>query len=316
MLSFEIEKLAMKMTNECKKVKKFCIDKFAEIEDKTKCNSSKPNPFRVTGVDKKKKKKGVPYAPQPTDDEDDDCDTNVNNIKAKKVVFNECLMPTKQNGFNEMSSHAIHVSQFSVNKKVEEIIDHVMNNTSIINPSDFMVEKLSNHKSDFASFKISTHTREMYEEIKNIWHPYYYARDFRPPRNNFNSNMKTNGRFDGDVRGTSKFNFKKRQHNDRNEKSVRENYDSRRHFPNKFNERENYETPKRYNGRYGKTNDVQRPSQPQYFYIPVQQPVSQLMQQAQPTFLSQPTVTQQIIPHTQQMYQTTQQQQPTQSQAL
>lgn len=320
-LSAEIKKLTKKMTNECNKVKKFCTDKCAEIEDKTKCDSPKPNPFRVTDVDKKKKNKGVPYAPEPTDDEDDECDTNVNVKSGQKYV-----MPEQQNSANEQYVYAMHVSQFNVNKKVDEIVDIVMNHTSITDPSDFLVEKLSNHKSNYASFKISTKAREVYDDIKNIWHPHYYARDFRPAKNNFNSNMQTSSRFDRNVRAPPKSDVKQRRYNDRNEKSVRKNFDSRRHFPNKFNERENYETPKRHNDRRWRSNDVQKPPtpapapppQPQYIYIPVQQPMGQLVQHAQPTFLPQPIPSHQIIPHTQQFYQTAQQQhqQPQQPQAL
>lgn len=101
-------------------------------------------------------------------------------ISNERLVFSDDILPAKQNSNDMNPAYVMHVSKFDIDKKVECIIEHVMQNTSIIEPSDSKVEKLGNEKSDFASFKISTYTSEMYEEIKSVWGPHYYARDFWP----------------------------------------------------------------------------------------------------------------------------------------
>lgn len=65
-----------------------------------------------------------------------------------------------------------------MNTTNEDIVQHVMSNTTIINDEAFKVEKLSNYKSDYVSFKISTLKKELYMMIKHIWEPHYTARDF------------------------------------------------------------------------------------------------------------------------------------------
>lgn len=95
-----------------------------------------------------------------------------------------------RNRMNWHEAHAIHVSKFPLGTQKEDIVEHVMQNTSIVDPEDFLVETLGSAKSDYVSYKISTISTTMYDEIKNIWSPHYVARDFRPIRKNTNMEMK------------------------------------------------------------------------------------------------------------------------------
>lgn len=78
-----------------------------------------------------------------------------------------------------VADYELHVSKFDINTKIDAITEHVMQHTSIIDPNDFIVEKLGKPGADYASFKISTNSNEFKKEIKSIWSPNYVAREFK-----------------------------------------------------------------------------------------------------------------------------------------
>lgn len=227
----EMEKITNKITVECKKVKKFCKDKLMESENKTAEEPKKDNPFRMNTNENPKR--GIPYTPHQIDDQNL---YDGNHGQTKKVIFSENMLP-KQNTNNMAFVYAIHVSKFDADKKVEDIVEHVMQNTTIIDPDNFKVVKLNNTRSDFSSFKISTYTNEIYDEIKSIWAPYFYVRDFRQNNNNASSRMKQNSGYK--VRNfaneTPTVSFKHKHRYIRNEDKQRERTDRRPQTINRGN---------------------------------------------------------------------------------
>lgn len=297
MLSNEVEQISAKITKECKKVEIFCTNKIIEVESKQ--NVKKPNPFKQQN--------------------DQNTSLNTHN-QPKNIVFSDAILPGNINQNNVNHEYVMHVSKFDIDKKVECIIDHVIQNTSINDTSDFEVEKLGNENADFASFKISTRTSEMYEEIKGIWGPHYYARDFVMKRNGHGnitmmnkSDKRSMRKF---VRETPKVSFKHNQFKFRNEKNQHSKIDYNMHTPKRVRMRESYDTPNRYSRKYEQRSEPKKTPQPttQYVYLPTyQQP---MINPTQPTFFVPPPGQQHIIQPMQQMFQPIQNQNQQQQQQM
>lgn len=196
--------------------------------------------------------------------------------------------------------------------KNEFIENHIIQNTSINHPKDFVVEKLGNERSDFASFKVSALTKEDHEEIKSIWVPHYYARNFREG----SKTKRTNGyRVKNPINETPKVSFKSVNRSNRNGKKNRENNEHSRYNTRRVYSQDIYGTPKRSNSRSERmyassktpqqSKPMQQTTQPtvQYVYIPYQAPMTQQTIPAQQTFFVRPQEQQQIIQPNQQVYQ-------------
>lgn len=240
----------------------------------------------------------------------------------KKVIFADNLMPMSQSTKKAATEYALHISKFDPDVNISVIVEHVMQNTTIIDPEDFIVEKLGNSGADFATFKISTYTNELKEEIKEIWAPHYNARDFFDKRHkNIEMQRNVNKYKMNNVDETPRYNNNNKHRQMRSESGHNNNAGHRRHTPTRQNMRRSSEyrrhSPARENTRYGaeyrgqtpsrenvrdyygtpkrksngnESNVVTKPtSQPttQYIYIPCQQPMP-MYQQSQPTFLGQP----------------------------
>lgn len=84
----------------------------------------------------------------------------------------------------DRSIYEIHVSKFSNEITPNIIVEHIMENTSIPMRELFKVEQMRSRKMnnarDYATFKISTFSKETYTAIMNrdVWEPEYEARDF------------------------------------------------------------------------------------------------------------------------------------------
>lgn len=323
MISDEIEKVSNAMTTKCKKVRKFCTKRLDEIEEningiKIQSNAKKQNPFRVNSSSEQTSEvTGI------ADEQNHDT----------HIMFSQNLLQPTTNDESANDVRAMHVSKFRLGTKIEVIVEHIMQNTTIVMPDEFKVEELSNPTSDFVSFKIST-SREKYDEIKNIWWPRYIARDFRPKRMNSMRNRSTH-EMNNAPYGTS--NVKSNQHNRNNRNGITNNNGYRGPTTKPFNRNETHETPKRNGSGRGRgkpidpkkpprstgpektpnpkdsavvppteqqtqpTQTAQQPQPPQQIYVlpyqpqMFQQPILQQHQQSQPVFLVPPRQQQQII---------------------
>lgn len=305
MISSEIDKISQHITDECKKVKIICLKQMKKIDkkytnepDAQKENLQKENPFRSKTLNTSNK--AVTFTSRKSNDDIISPDSNNN----KSIHFNENLIPQTQTNENQNvnAMYMMHVSKFKIGTKKEYIVEHIMQNTTIIQPDEFIVEELRNPSSDFVSFKISTSSSEMYEEIKGIWSPHYVARDFRPNRINNSVAWRKMRPFQMQYNKYKPNYVNKNNH--RNMKAERNQHyknDYRRHTPMRSQERKNYESSKKSNDKNEQPNE-QKPLQqtPQYIYIPYQQP---LASQVQPAFFLQPQGQQRVMPPIQQTFQ-------------
>lgn len=297
MLSSELLTLSEKITTECKKVKKFCSNKLNDIEAKM---ISKQNPFRVNAQENSGEQSQM---------------YDENNNEVRKVIFNDGILPVAQRANKSVADYELHVSKFDINTKIDAIIEHVMQHTSIIDPNDFMVEKLGKPGADFASFKISTISNEFKEEIMSIWSPNYAAREFQTKQNKKNGMNNGLNKFRvSNAERKPKFGIQQNHRVHRSENSHMINTGYRNHTPAKYNTRrsdesrwhtqsrvngrECYDTPKRKMNRSdqmmsAKKNEVHPTTQ--YIYIPYQQQMPTI-QQPQTTFFVQPPGQHQMPP--------------------
>lgn len=195
MLKCELEKISSKVANECENMKTYYTSLLNENGNNIK-GPKRYNPFSNRTV--------TFETPQSNESIDND-ESNQNDHRTK---FSVNLIPGEPNtpAQNETSEqqqqnqqhtsfsdrlnvpvnsnnrieevYAIHVSRFPLNIVVDDIIQHIMNNTEIINPDAFKIERLDKLGSDFISFKISTLKHDVYKMILDIWAPHYTARNF------------------------------------------------------------------------------------------------------------------------------------------
>lgn len=97
-----------------------------------------------------------------------------NPFDKSRIIFSDALMPET----NQKKKFAAHISKLPMCVNIEDIVDHVINNTDIDFPDLFEVELLGNSNADYRSFKISSSTIEHHLMIMSIWSPHYTARDF------------------------------------------------------------------------------------------------------------------------------------------
>lgn len=113
-------------------------------------------------------------------------ENNENKQNEREIQFDTKLIPTKQINKNERerAMYEIYVSKFECDKTKEAIEKHITTNTNIDRLTYTVEEIRSNSDSrqapNYKAFKIRTLRREIYDEIKDIWAPYYKAREFKP----------------------------------------------------------------------------------------------------------------------------------------
>lgn len=108
-----------------------------------------------------------------------------NNGMEIKLNSTHKLLPPNSENHDIKNVYEIHVSKFHPNTNVDDIIEHIISNTTVKNPDLFKVEKLMKktafkNEIKFISFKISTLKQGIYEKImdENVWSPDFIARDF------------------------------------------------------------------------------------------------------------------------------------------
>lgn len=116
-----------------------------------------------------------------TDTNNNEQDKEIKNKTTDSIANEQIKLKTRK---HEKSVFSIHVSRFPIDTKPETVTELIINKTSIDNPDLFKVEIMNKNrrfmKSKYASFKISTLKKEMFNEIMNedIWQPDYLAREF------------------------------------------------------------------------------------------------------------------------------------------
>lgn len=237
----------------------------------------------------------------------------------------------KTNGLKSGKVFEIHVSKFPVNTSTEDIVNIIMENTTLAVADGFNVELLSSQKNakerNTVSFKVSTLKRQIFDEIikEETWAPNYKARKFinvnektdenqRQPkrlffkRNNYNSSFETPK---GPRRMRANNNMR-RQIFERNSHKKEEAFNtyrngqrSRRYDDTPRNEYRYNEPPWKQNrntytpratsyDRYFSNMMPQmqpQQAQTQYIYVPYQQQYQQPFLGQNPIYQQQPTQT-------------------------
>lgn len=294
LLTTEFQKISVKFTSDMEEVKKQC-DKILNKGQHDKNNTAEkgPNPFKKTMQHKVSFGTDVETTHQQT------C-----------IEFSTKLIPNAQTPVQNPMCYSMHVSKFPKAATVDDLTEHIMNNTTIINPDAFKIEKLGRAGSDYNSFKISTLQMSTYDIIKQIWAPHYVARDFNENRKMHTPNVKTNNGYGTPYRNRYSFGKSNDRGNERVTQTPRNRWNgNRRTRGSGKNERgdknaqdDKQKTSDGQDDLSGKTetNKSMPPSQ-QFILVPVQQ---QNVQPAQNAFLgSHIAPTQQTIQHMQQPYQ-------------
>lgn len=313
LITTELEKISDKVAIECKKVKLQCKKIQIEMEKNSNGNTNKQNPFRTNGNDMNTE--------WHNDEDGGDGQSN--------ITFSENLRPlnfvsaAQPNTEREKELYILHISKFPKTTTIDDIQQHIMNNTDIVTHDSFKIEKLSKRESDYNSFKVSTLTYEKYDSIKNIWAPHFTARDFEdkhkpsPSNRALKFDMKRNDTPNVGNRRNTHNNYNYGKYYDRTPQRNAKQPKSPRYFdkidrdPRKAKGNNGNGYSKRDNGNgysnrdRGKFNEG-RPEQttsdtmknrgqvpPTYYFVPIQQPLMQssqpsqqpLMQQSQPGFL-------------------------------
>lgn len=154
------------------------------------------------------------------------------------------------------------MEKFGSDVNVELIVEHIMNNTSIIDPKEFIVEKLTNNGENYASFKISTYTIDLVKEIKRIWAPRFTARNYDSVNKKQKSNDVTKHKIDHGNMNTVETNRNTNYQNNWHVRSERNRnvYASyRRHTPNNEFSRNDNEYGSRKAYRENVRNDLDIP---------------------------------------------------------
>lgn len=240
--------------------------------------------------------------------------TPVSTTKGRRVTFVDLKSP-EQSVTKQKSVYMIHISKFDSSQKTEQIEQHIMNNTTIINPDSFNIERLENNsydksKSKSVTFKLTTLKKQVYDEIMNktLWEPKYKARDFVPSqhKNNTPQRRATNEYETPKSHLKSPKRFQKRDfHRDReysSTKNTRQQWNRSKNIPPRFNSsyrspRPSYDEGKRMHrfNHGGLGTSTIEPATYMPLWYPYQQP--------QANFLSVPIAQQQMQSHQQQQQQ-------------
>lgn len=168
LLSNKILELETKLYVEHNRLKEFCVKQINE--GKTK-NTNSANATRINDTPTNGKtsvRKTVQFATSLLTQQNGNVNNNSNNGSSGSGGSQNITFSEKLNPLGQMNVYALHVSKFPITTKSEAIIEHIINNTSIISPDAFKVEKISGEKADYNAYKISTFTYTLYEEIKGI----------------------------------------------------------------------------------------------------------------------------------------------------
>lgn len=231
----------------------------------------------------------------------------------------------------DRSIYEMYISKFDVSVTEKDIIEHIMEQTTIAMPDLFKVQKL-NHKNGFNAFKVSTFQKQYYDEImnENIWSGGFTAKDYEVQQTSVKTPKKWSQENHRDFE-QKKVNFVKTKNNNTyNEYSQNRenhgNYHNERHVDRThwkgYNRNENQrQMPRNYaprtptkvsgynNGPFMQhTNDFyhQSPGQ-QMLYVPYHQQYQHFFYQNQP--ISQPPLQQQQQQQQEQQQRQQQQQQ-------
>lgn len=303
LMSCEIGKLDKKFAKETKTTREFCTKKINERESNK--NSGIRSAFDNLQSDTPKRSVSFASAKGNQPKHDQVADNQQRNDS--HLVFSEKMKPATQTKTTDKNRYEIYVAKFAVGTTVSDIVEHVMKNTSIINPEAFKVE-ICNSNSDYIAFKVSTLNKEPYDEIMNIWSPYYVASKYRyvdthrskinpfRMKNGFDTPMHSNRRNSNtntNTRTMRRYSPRRNERRERNERSNNNNNTPNRHRDHR---NEAHRTPQQTKSQ---------PIQPQYIMIPYQQPMSQTIP---PHFFGQ-----QMAQHPIQQYQRQHQQQQQQN---
>lgn len=325
----ELEKISSKVAHECENIKDQCSKLLNEYDNKNK-SSLRVNPFSRTN----NTKRNVTFQTQLNSEEngngnDEQIETEENisfndklipvthNTETRKdtpeqqnnkhTTFNDKLNPSINS--NKQEVYAIHVSRFPLNVTIDDITAHIMNNTKLINPDTFKVQRLDKQDSDFISFKISTLQHTAYKMIMNIWKPFYTARNFNgSPHNNKKTPMQALHKFQANrqmnetPRQNQRLNnvtphrkeyqrYNGKDNNNRsnssfNKRSTHNQYNNNYKRMNNDRERVNYNQQQQPNKtEQQQTQQEQQNHQPQIVVLPYQSNATNAMTQLQTAFL-------------------------------
>lgn len=224
LLTTELQRISAKFTSDMEEVKKQCDKILIEGQHGKKNTSDKPpNPFKKT------MQHNVSFGP----------DVEATHQQTS-IEFSAKLIPNAQTPVQNAMYYSMHVSKFPRAATIDDLTQHIMNNTNIINPDVFKIEKLGRAKSDYNSFKISTSQLSTYNIIRQIWAPHYVARDFNENRKTHTPNVNANNGYGTPYRNINRNRFG--NGNDRSNERVN-------HTPrNRWNERVTQTPRNRSNG--------------------------------------------------------------------